>query len=126
MASIMGLHLQYRLWIAELNADINALRIFDDYLADIALKNNTDNVINHIKDYNEQFLSLRSKIDDLKHEMHINKMALAAVAKKAHSSVRNIGRDIKHAELRKLYKLFRKTFDKTKRSFQKFESRLMK
>jgi hypothetical protein len=49
MASIMGLHLQYRLWIAELNADINALRIFDDYLAEIALKNNTDNVVNHIK-----------------------------------------------------------------------------
>ena len=73
MASIMGLHLQYRLWIAELNADINALRIFDDYLAEIALKNNTDNVVNHIKDYKEQFLSLRSKIDDLKHEMHINK-----------------------------------------------------
>ena len=126
MASIMGLHLQYRLWIAELNADINALRIFDDYLADIALKNNTDNVINHIKDYNEQFLSLRSKIDDLKHEMHINKMALAAVAKKANPSLRNIQRDLKHAELRKLYKLFRKTFDRTKRSFQKFESRLMK
>jgi len=126
MASIMGLHLQYRLWIAELNADINALRIFDDYLAEIALKNNTDNVVNQIKDYKEQFLSLRSKIDHLRHEMHLNKMALAAVAKKAHPSVRNTGRDLKHAELKKLYKLFRKIFDKTKRSFQKFGSRHMK
>ena len=33
--SVMSLHLQYRLWIAELNFDINVLRIFGDYLARI-------------------------------------------------------------------------------------------
>ena len=38
MASIMTLHLEYRLWIAEMNADINVLRIFDDYLKELIRK----------------------------------------------------------------------------------------
>lgn len=40
MPSVNSLHLQYRLWIAELNEDINALRIFNDYLAEVSLKQN--------------------------------------------------------------------------------------
>ena len=34
----MSLHLKYRLWIAELNFDINVLRIFGDYLAELRTK----------------------------------------------------------------------------------------
>ena len=30
--TIMTLHLRYRLWIAEMNFDINVLRIFEDYI----------------------------------------------------------------------------------------------
>ena len=36
--SAMSLHLQYRLWIAELNFDINVLRIFGDYLTELRTK----------------------------------------------------------------------------------------
>ena len=64
MASIMSLHLQYRLWIAGMNADINILRIFDDYLTEIALKNNTGDIANRIKEYQRQFLSLKNNIDE--------------------------------------------------------------
>jgi hypothetical protein len=56
--------------------------------------------------------------------MHINKMALAAVAKKAHPSVRNIGRDTKTCRTQKLYKLFRKTFDKAKKAFKNLQAGL--
>jgi len=126
MASIMGLHLRYRLWIAEMNADIDILRIFDDYLAEITLKNNTNDVVKRIKEYQAQFLNLRNNIDDLRHEMHMNKMNLAAMAKKPRSSVKSIGRTIKHREVKHLYKLFRKTFDRTKKEFRRFENRLMK
>ncbi len=36
--SIMSLHLGYRLWIAEMNFDINVLRIFNDYLEELSSK----------------------------------------------------------------------------------------
>lgn len=126
MASIMGLHLQYRLWIAEMNADINVLRIFDDYLAEITLRNNTNDIAVRVKDYQEQFLKLRNDIDGLRHEMHLNKMELAAASKKRQSSVKNIEKNIKHKEIKQHYKRFRKTFDKTKKDFHKFESKLMR
>jgi len=120
MASIIGLHLQYRLWIAELNADINALRILNDCLAGIALKDNAGDVADLIKDYGEQFVDLRSRIDDLRHHMHINKMELAVVLKKPRPTLRNIEKDTKHTELKKHYQLFRKTFDDIKKDLQKF------
>jgi hypothetical protein len=126
MASIMGLHLRYRLWIAEMNADITVLRIFDDYLAEITSKNNSGDVLKRIKEYQAQFLNLRNNIDDLRHEMHMNKMNLAAMAKKPQSSLKSIRKTIKYRELKSRYRLFRKTFDKTKREFQRFENRLMK
>jgi hypothetical protein len=125
MASIMGLHLQYRLWIAELNADINALRILNDYLAAITSKENAGNVEDFIKDHSQQFVDLRSRIDDLRHQMHINKMELAVVLKKPRRFLRSSEKDIKHTELRKQYQLFRKTFDKTKKDLQKFAGKLM-
>ena len=120
MASTIGLHLQYRLWIAELNADISALRILNDCLAGISLKDNTSDVADLIKDYNERFVVLRSQIDDLRHQMHINKMELAVVLRKPRRFLKNSETDIKHAELKNQYQLFRKTFDNTKKDLQKF------
>ena len=120
MASIIGLHLQYRLWIAELNADISALRILNDCLAGIALKDNTGDDADLIKDYGERFVDLRTRIDDLRHQMHINKMELAAVLRKPRRFLRDNEKDIKHTELKNQYQLYRKTFDDTKKDLQKF------
>ncbi|HEY2728133.1 MAG TPA: hypothetical protein VGI61_13230, partial [Parafilimonas sp.] len=104
MASVIGFHLQYRLWIAELNNDINILRIFDDYLADITTKNNSDDVLKYIKNYKEQFSALRKNIDELRHDMHINKMELAAIAKKSNTSIKIIEKNINHKQIRTRYK----------------------
>ncbi|HEX5152210.1 MAG TPA: hypothetical protein VFW07_12235 [Parafilimonas sp.] len=125
MSSITGLHLQYRLWIAELNADINALRILNDYLAGITLKDNTGDAGDLIKDYSERFVDLRSRIDDLRHEMHINKMELAGILRKPRRFLRSSEKDIKHTELKKRYELFRKTFDNTKKDLHKFADKLI-
>ncbi|MEP6683795.1 MAG: hypothetical protein ABJA35_11065 [Parafilimonas sp.] len=126
MASVTSFHLQYRLWIAELNSDINILRIFDDYLADISTSNKTEDALKYIKNYKQQFSVLRKSIDELRHDMHINKMELAAIAKKPGISIKIIEKNIKHKEVKERYRLFRKTFDRTKKDFQKFENKLMK
>jgi len=126
MASVTSFHLQYRLWIAELNSDINILRIFDDYLADIATSNKTEDALKYINNCKQQFAALRKNIDELRHDMHINKMELAANAKKLDVSIKMIEKNIKHKEVKERYKVFRKTFDRTKKDFQKFEDKLMK
>ena len=59
--SIMSLHLRYRLWIAEMNSDITILRIFDDYLNEIAVKNNEPEAKTKMEYFQEQFISLRKR-----------------------------------------------------------------
>ena len=120
MASVMGLHLQYRLWIAEMNADINMLRIFDDYLAEITTNNNSNEVIKHIENYREQFINLRNQMDELRHEMHLNKMKLAEIAKEPYPSKQDIKITNNYEVLKGRYEIFKNDFDKTKNEFQKF------
>ena len=121
MASIMTLHLEYRLWIAEMNADINVLRIFDDYLNEITAKKNSNDTSKRIENYKQQFLHLRKEIDELRHEMHLNKMKLAATAKTENVSIKDIEKNIGHKEITERCNTFRKNFDKTKNEFQQFE-----
>jgi TolA-binding protein len=121
MASIMTLHLEYRLWIAAMNADINVLRIFDDYLKELMENNNSDKAVKDIELYKEQFSELRKEIDELRHEMHLNKMKLAATAKTQNVSIKDIEKSIQHKEITARYNAFRKNFDKTKKEFQQFE-----
>lgn len=122
MDTIHALHLHYRLWIAELNADINVLRIFNDYLEEIAAHKNDIMATERVDGYKQQFIELRNEMDALRHEMHLNKMKLGAVAKNSEVIVSIIEKEIKHAAIMKRYKKFRKAFDIFKNDFQLFES----
>ena len=70
-------HLRFRLWIAELNFYINVLRIYNDYL-DQRTEVKDEAVIKKIDYFKHTFDVFRKEIDDLKHEMHLVKMTLAA------------------------------------------------
>ena len=120
MATISGLHLQYRLWIADINADITVLRILNDYMVDKSAKNKDADTAHRINYFKEAFSKLRKEMDELRHEMHLNKMNLAASGKTQNESAENIEEAIHHQEVKERYNAFRKTFDKTKKEFQQF------
>ena len=119
----MGLHFRYRLWIAELNADITLLRIFNDYMVELSTKKNEPAVKNGIDNFKEQFISLRNEIDELRHEMHLNKMTLAANAKETNNIQNKPSSKNIHIALKKRYTAFRKTFNQVKKEFGLFESK---
>lgn len=115
--STLGLHLRYRIWIAEMNADVTMLRIFDDYpeglidgKKDIQLKEVTE-------EFKKQFGALRQEMDNLKHEMHLQKMKLAANAREGKLIDKNLYKADNHAELKKRYYTYRKDFSKMKTAF---------
>ncbi len=120
MGSVMRLHLQYRLWIASMNADINVLRIFDDYISWLETKKNNAEAIKRIDDYKKQCFNLRNELDELRHEMHLIKMKLAAVSRKHGEPTENIKNIIHHKEYKDRYKIFRKKFSKTKKELKKY------
>ena len=118
---IMSLHLRYRLWIAEMNSDINVLRIFEDYLKELESKKNGQEVRTRIDYFQKQFINLRKEIDELRHEMHIIKMKLAAYSRESKPLSYKIYQADNHTALKKHYFGFRKIFDQIKNEFRHFE-----
>lgn len=121
--SIMHFHLRYRLWIAEMNADINVLRIFNDYLLELESKKKVPEVIKGVDHFKKQFIGLRKQIDELSHEMHLIKMKLAAAARENKPLTKKNSSGDNHKGLKKTYTSFRKTFNKVKKEFGLFEGK---
>jgi hypothetical protein len=122
VATVSGLHLQYRLWIADMNADITVLRILNDYLVEKSAKKNDAAIVQRINYFKDAFLKLRKEMDDLRHEMHLNKMKLASLGKDLNQSISTIENSINHTALKERYEVFRKSFDNTKKEYQDFEN----
>lgn len=118
----MRLHLGYRLWISELNFDINVLRIFDDYLKELALKKEPE-LKTGIDHFEQQFLQFRNEIDELRHEMHLQKMKLGADAKKITQPDLKTFQPEGHKEIELRYAKFRKAFNTLKKEFSDFEGK---
>jgi hypothetical protein len=119
--SVMKLHLRYRLFIAEMNLDINVLRIFEDYIKELQAKKNEPDVKKGIGYFEKQFTVTRSEIDELKHEMHLLKMKLAAYAREEKGPGFKTYKADNHGDISKRYKIYRKDFTKLKNEFRRFE-----
>ena len=119
--SVMSLHLRYRLCIAEMNLDINVLRIFNDYVQELESKESEQELKNKIDYFKKRFVDLRTEIDELRHEMHIIKMKLAAYSREGKQVDYKLYQADNHAELRKHYLAFRKLFAQVRIEFTRFE-----
>jgi hypothetical protein len=120
--SIMSLHLRYRLWIAEMNSDINVLRIFADYLIELESKKNVPAIIAGIDHFKQQFISLRKEIDELRHEMQLIKMNLSAATRDNKALNNKTSSTDNHTALKNRFTAFRKIFNKVKKEFGLFTS----
>ncbi len=120
--SIMSLHLRYRLRIAEMNCDINVLRIFDDYLNELRAKRNEPHVTAKIEEFSKRFIGVRKEIDELRDAMHIVKMELAALSRENKALDAGAYKKQNLEELKEKYFVFRKSFEKLKDEFIGFES----
>ena len=119
----MGLHLRYRLWIAEMNFDINVMRILEDYLAELAPKSHMPEVKAAIDRFENDFVSSRKEIDELRHEMHILKMKLAAHQRENTALTEEIYTADNHEALNTRYLAFRKGFEQVKKDFTQLEGK---
>ena len=81
--SCKSLHLEYRLWIAELNYSITLIRIFHDRLEELQ-KDMPDNaVLSAIPGLSAKLSDSRAVIDELTHRMQIEKMNLARISRES-------------------------------------------
>ncbi len=118
--SILKLHLQYRLLISEMNADINVLRIFEDYLQEILSSKYKSEIKKRVEYFKSNFIQLRKEIDDLRDEMHKKKMKLFLLSKENTVLDSKSFKADNHKEILKQFKAYRKKFDKIKKEFTRF------
>jgi len=119
--SVMSLHLKYRLWIAELNFDINVLRIFGDYLAELRSKRKEAEVKSKSDYFEKEFTELRSEIDELRHEMHIAKMKMGAYARETKPFDYKLYNKENHSPIKKRLSAYKTNFKKINAEFGQFE-----
>lgn len=118
--SRMGLHLMYRLWIAELNHNINLLRIFDDYLLEAKTKSVETDITEKIDVFKKNFTDLRTEIDELRHSMHLVKMKLASEARQQEVFPELSQDPEEHPVIQKNYQAFQRSFEKTNSDVRAF------
>ena len=119
--SAMSLHLQYRLWIAELNFDINVLRIFGDYLTELRTRRKEQEVKSKADYFEKTFQVLRTEIDELRHEMHIGKMKLGAFGRDNKPFDYKLFNSENQAPLKKRLSVYKADFKKINSEFEEFE-----
>jgi ABC-type transporter MlaC component len=119
--SVMSLHLRYRLWIAELNFDINVLRIFGDYLNELRAKRKEAEVKSKSDYFEKEFTTLRSEIDEMRHEMHIAKMKMGEYARDAKPFDYKKYSKENHGPIKKRFVAYKLNFKKINTEFSEFE-----
>jgi len=77
---LLNLHLQYRLWIAELNFLVDEMRILKDYFQELIVCLEKD----ESGSINISLTRLREAMDALRNEMHLDKMELGSRLKNNH------------------------------------------
>jgi hypothetical protein len=123
--SLISLHLRYRLWIAELNLDIDFLRIYNDYLIELKTGSQTAADLKQIKKFEKSLIDFRAGIDELKNEMHLLKMKLSSRLRAKKSFDHETYKADAHPAIERQYFEHRNQFDAFKTALAAFLTRVM-
>jgi hypothetical protein len=122
--SAKSLHLKYRLLIAELNFDINVLRIFGDYLTELRTRGKELEIKSKTDYFEKSFQGLRNEIDEIRHELHIGKMKLGAFGRDGKPFDYKQFNTENQVPLKKRLAVYRSSFKKVNQEFEEFEGRI--
>jgi hypothetical protein len=119
--TIPKLHLEYRLWMNELNYCKQEITIFENHLEELVRKN-TDMVARaQVEHFQNQFIRQKEVIDELKHKLNVSEKQLAGFVKELSGmGLESIKMD-NHLNLRDDMKMFRQIYNELKDEFRRFE-----
>jgi hypothetical protein len=120
--TIPKLHLEYQIWMNELNFYKEEIRIFESHLEMIIDK--LDDVVakSKVEQFQNQFIREKEVIDELKHKLHVSERQLAFFVKEYSGlGLESIKMD-NHGKLRDEMITFRKIYTELKQDFRGFEA----
>jgi len=119
---IRNLHLEYKLWVIELNFYCEMIKIFESHLEDIVSKNGDKEILAKVEQFQNQFIRQREVIDELKHHLNISEKQLVSFTRDMMEVGYEFERLDNHPHLRDQLFTFRKIFNELKDEFHRFES----
>ena len=120
--SIRSLHLEYRLWVNELNFYKEEIKIFERQLETLVIKNPLDELSAKVEQFQNKFILQKEIIDHLKHDLNISEKQLASfVHELSGTGLESIKMD-NHTRLRERMATFRKLYTEMKEDFKSFEA----
>jgi uncharacterized coiled-coil DUF342 family protein len=119
--SVMGLHLKYRLLIAQLNSDTIVLRILGDYLTELRGKRKDAETRAKIDYFEKEFQALRNEVDEIRHEMQLIKMKLGAYSRESTPFDYKAYHKENHGPVTKRLKEYKAHFNKIKKELGEYE-----
>ena len=123
--SVKSLHLEYQLWIRELMFYKEEIKIFENHLESLVVKNTGHHMRAQAEHFQNQFILQKEVIDHLKHDLHVSEKQLAAfVHELSGSHLENVRMD-NHPILRERIATFRKIYKDIKSEFRQYESEWM-
>lgn len=118
---IPKLHLEYQIWINELNFAKDEINIFEHHLENVSDDNNSIEVNAQMEHFQNQFILQKEVIDYLKHDLHVAEKQLVGYVKQVYGKGLDYIRMDNHVTLRERMKTFRKLYDELKNDFRRFE-----
>ena len=115
-------YLHYRLWIAEINFYVNVLRILDDSVKERAAVTSSPAEKKKIAVFNQSFTAIRTEKDEVKHEIHLCKMRLAAYLRANKPEEDEAAEKEKYVVAEKLFLAIQLKFEKLKKEYLQFEA----
>jgi hypothetical protein len=120
--SIRSLHLEYRLWVNELNFYKEEIKFFERQLETLLIKNPPGVLSARVEQFQNKFILQKEIIDHLKHDLNISERQLARfVLELSGLGLESIKMD-NHTRLRERMATFRKLYSELKNDFRLFEA----
>lgn len=120
--SIPQLHLEYQLWINELNFYKEEINLFEKYLEGIITINTSKEAAVGVEHFQNQFILQKEVIDQLKHDLRVSEKQLAGFVKELSGmGLESIKMD-NHSKLRERMSTYRKLYKELKDEFRQFEA----
>ena len=120
--TIPKLHLEYQIWMNELNFYKEEIRIFESHLEMIIDKLDDVMAKSKVEQFQNQFIREKEVIDELKHKLHVSERQLAFFVKEYSGlGLESIKMD-NHGKLRDEMITFRKIYTELKQDFRGFEA----
>ena len=120
--SIQQLHLEYQLWINELNFFKEEISLFEKYLEGIITINTSKEAAVGVEHFQNQFILQKEVIAHLKHDLRVSEKQLVSFVKELSGMGLESIRMDNHTKLRERMSTYRKLYKELKQEFRQFES----